>query len=80
MQGTYTKLKDGSWGVWINQAATDIQPGDVVFVLPKNGGVKHEIVRHVLWSGEDRTLCAIETGNRKRLMTVLRNGCSYGHI
>jgi len=53
---TYTKLKNGSWGLRVQGAAAK---GDKVTVTKKDGSTKVETISAVLWSGEGVTLCAI---------------------
>jgi hypothetical protein len=55
---TYTKLRDGSWGIRATEAVT---AGQSVTVTKKSGESKTELVRNVLWSGNGVWLCAIET-------------------
>src|SRR4029077_1690533 len=47
---TYTKLRDGSWGV---RSDVRVSAGDTVTVRKKDGASKQETVRAVLWSGPD---------------------------
>lgn len=59
---TYTKLKDGSWGV---RAQGKVTVGASVTVTKKDGSTKVETVKAVLWTGPDSktqqtiSLCAI---------------------
>lgn len=53
---TYTKLKDGSWGV---RAEGTVKAGAVLTVTKKDGSTKTETVKVALWSGNGITLCAI---------------------
>jgi hypothetical protein len=62
MDGTYTKLKDGSWGVRVQGAAS---AGAVVTVTKKDGSTKQETVSRVLWQGDGLSLCTIRTTERK---------------
>lgn len=63
---TYTKLKDGSWGLRIEGSAT---PGQTVSISTKGGAVKTEIVGAVLWTGKDNktkqtiSLCSKSEGS-----------------
>lgn len=63
---TYTKLKDGSWGV---RAAGKLTAGATITVTKKDGSNKSETIKTVLWSGTDQktgktiSLCAISAGN-----------------
>ena len=59
---TYTKLKDGSWGV---RAAGKLAAGATITVTKKDGSTKTETVKSVLWTGPDSktretiSLCSI---------------------
>ena len=66
---TYTKLKDGSWGLRVVRHSSEEAPGqgEVVAVSKKDGSKKDEAIGRVLWSGTDRDnssnvcfLCTIE--------------------
>lgn len=61
MTTTYTKLRDGSWGLRVQGQATD---GQQVVVAKKDGARKVETVGRVLWRGEGVTLCSIRSGSR----------------
>lgn len=62
MSNTYTKLKDGSWGIKVEGKAVD---GQNVAVTTKAGKDKNETIKRVLWTGKDYmtgrivSLCAI---------------------
>jgi len=56
MAATYTKLKNGEWGIRCEGAA---RKGDLITVTKKSGETKNETVTQVLWSGNGITLCAI---------------------
>jgi hypothetical protein len=53
---TYTKLKNGSWGI---RATSSVAPGQSVDVAKKDGTTKTETVRAVLWSGNGIWICSI---------------------
>ena len=55
---TYTKLRDGSWGIRI---AGVVAPtvGATVTVAKRSGETKREIVGRVVWQGADAVLCTI---------------------
>lgn len=55
MSATYTKLKDGTWGLRIVGAITA-----TVTVRKKSGEEKQERVGRVLWSGNGITLATIQ--------------------
>jgi hypothetical protein len=62
VSASYTKLKDGSWGVRASGKLTD---GATVVVSKRDGSTKPETIQKVLWSGKDQktgaivSLCAI---------------------
>jgi hypothetical protein len=53
---TYTKLKDGSWGV---RTTVTVVSGAIVQVKKKDGTARHERIARVLWKGNGVSLCAI---------------------
>ena len=53
---TYTKLKDGSWGVRVEGTA---KSGQSVTVTKKSGETKSETIGRVLWSGNGISLCSV---------------------
>jgi hypothetical protein len=53
---TYTKLRDGSWGV---RAPAGTKAGDPITVTKRDGTTKPERVERVLWEGDGIALCAI---------------------
>jgi hypothetical protein len=61
--GSYTKLRDGSWGIRVDGHA---RVGEMVEVTTKGGQRKREKVTKVLWTGQDKfsgktiSLCSIE--------------------
>lgn len=68
---TYTKLRNGSWGV---RAQGKVLAGAQLDVTTKAGAVKSETVSTVLWVGKDR-----QTGETISLCAVgVRNG--NGHV
>jgi hypothetical protein len=56
MMSTYTKLRDGSWGVRVPGSTT---PGSLVTVAKKDGTTKLETIGRVLWAGDGVALCTI---------------------
>lgn len=90
MAATYTKLKDGSWGIRV----TGDKPvkGDRITVTKKSGESKTETIRAILWSGDGVTLCAVEQTSAPRKsytersygsggsLRGRRTGCSCGSI
>jgi hypothetical protein len=57
MANTYTKLRDGSWGVRIHGSAS---AGQTVNVTKKSGEVKAETICRVIWTGNGVTLASIQ--------------------
>lgn len=61
---SYTKLKDGSWGLRIEGTATK---GQSVTIQTKSGERKTEVVGNVLWTGPDnrtkQTISLCEKGS-----------------
>lgn len=55
---TYTKLRDGSWGI---RSTRPLSPGDLIEVVKKSGERKIEQVRRVIWKGDGVWLASIET-------------------
>lgn len=53
---TYTKLRDGSWGI---RAPFPVTAGQAITVTKKSGESKTEKISRVLWSGDGITFCAI---------------------
>ena len=56
MKATYTKLRNGNWGIRVEGSA---RKGDTITVSKKSGETKTEEVSAVVWSGNGITLCAI---------------------
>lgn len=54
---TYTKLKDGSWGI----RGTNLVPGTSITVTKKSGETKQETVGNILWTGDGVSLATIAT-------------------
>lgn len=53
---TYTKLKDGSWGI---RSTVKLTKGGQVSVTKKDGSIKTETVKAILWTGDGITLASI---------------------
>lgn len=68
---TYTKLRDGSWGI---RATAAVSPGSLVTVTKKSGESKSETVDRIVWSGNGVWLCSI------RKTAAERTGCSCGSL
>lgn len=60
---TYTKLRDGSWGL---RATQPLQTGQSITVTKKSGETKAETVGRVLWTGNGVTLATIAQGGSSR--------------
>lgn len=61
MQATYSKLKDGTWGVRVEFSGKgSISAGDRVVVKKKSGEKKEEVIDRVLWKGNGIFLCSIK--------------------
>jgi hypothetical protein len=57
MSATYTKLKDGSWGIRVEGDRP--VPGEAVTVKTRFGNQRREQVETVLWSGGNIHLCTV---------------------
>ena len=53
---TYSKLRDGSWGV---RSDSELRPDTIVTVTKKSGGQKQERIGRVLWTDRRTWLAAI---------------------
>lgn len=60
VEGTYTKLRSGDWGIRVQGIP---QPGQQVLVRRKDGKAKWERVDRVLWKGDGIALCSIAMPN-----------------
>lgn len=86
MSASYTKLKDGSWGIRVPR---QVEAGEQVTVTTKAGKQKTEVVTSVLWTGSDNagntiSLCAIDqlTSDKPAKMglcAVCSDQVPYGH-
>lgn len=68
---TYTKLRDGSWGLRISGSA---QAGQTISVTKKSGDSKTETVGRILWTGNGITLATVANGHSHRSSSS-RSGC-----
>lgn len=66
---TYTKLKDGSWGI----KGKGLTTGQTVSVTKKSGECKTETVSHILWTGQDGTQLASIQQNTSSKSSYQRN-------
>ena len=70
MAATYTKLRDGSWGIRV--LGKKPKSGNSITVRKKSGATKRETVSRVMWSGKDRTtgrpvhLCCVAQQRQSR--------------
>lgn len=58
---SYTKLRDGTWGVTVFGA---VAGGSTVTVVTKAGASKVETIRSVIWTGGGKSICSIVHGSR----------------
>jgi len=74
---TYTKLRDGSWG--IKTTAATVRPGAQFVVRKQSGETKTETVGKVVWSGDGVTICSIASSSaqRKPTSSISRPGRRY---
>lgn len=80
---TYTKLKDGTWGVRVNGT---VAAGERITVSKRDGSSKTETVAKVLWTGiarDGQQACLVEIGRSERSSARRSNrgvwtGCSCG--
>lgn len=78
---TYTKLKDGSWGIRSTEAIRD---GQAVRVMKKDGTVKDETIEKIVWNGNGVWLAALRRAEqpartrRRRPDEPGRNGMMPG--
>lgn len=61
MATTYTKLRDGSWGI---RSTDKVRTGDAVTVRKQSGETKTETVDKILWTGDGVTLASIVRSNQ----------------
>jgi len=59
---TYTKLRDGSWGI---RAQEPLTAGQAVTVAKRDGTTQTETVDKIVWTGEDGTTLATIQPRRK---------------
>ena len=69
MSASYTRLRNGAWGLRV-QGETPIQ-GDQISVTKKDGSTKEETIYRIIWSGADSngeavSLCALSWGAKSR--------------
>lgn len=75
MPTTYTKLRDGSWGL---RSTQDAAPGLMLTVTKKDGTTKRETVAHKLWSdGKVYLYAIVKTSATDSYGNNIRSGASY---
>jgi len=74
---TYTKLKDGSWGIRVAGEKPAI--GAVLTIQKKDGSTRQETVSRVLWSEGGIVLCSIEAHRHRlgHMGQLMAEGSSY---
>jgi hypothetical protein len=72
MTATYTKLRDGSWGV---RVVGTVAPGAMVQVVKKSGESKTKIIGRVVWTGNGVTLATLACESTRS--TTHRRGRRY---
>lgn len=87
MLASYTKLRDGSWGIRVQGSA---KAGQVVVVRKKDNTSKDETIERVLWTGDGISLCSIgrsqqtrasnSRGGQQGSLRGRRTGCACGSI
>lgn len=73
MSATFTKLKNGSWGIRVNGTA---KVGQTVTVTKKSGGSSEVTISKVIWTGNGVSICSIEASEP---VSAARHG-SYATI
>ncbi len=68
--GTYTRLRDGSWGV---RANGPVKVGETVDVVRKDGRTNPEQVARVVWTDGAVSICSIVRGRDDGAATVRRS-------
>lgn len=77
MSSSYTKLRDGSWGVRVSSDVA-VTPGSQIYVTTKAGATKVETIVRVLWSGNGVSICTIIGQRAKPTATYARREGSPG--
>jgi hypothetical protein len=84
MSASFTKLRDGSWGLRI--VANSIVPGTTVQVRKKSGQTDTKTIGRVVWSGNGVFLCTIQPDTHsshrgtRGSIRGRRTGCACGSI
>jgi hypothetical protein len=74
---TYTKLRDGSWGLRVTGTTTP-KANEKVVVAKRDGTSKVEHVAAILWSGDGVHLCSISQCFSQRPLSPQRGGSGRG--
>lgn len=75
MSATYTKLKDGTWGI---RSTSKISDGQTVTVTKKSGESKRETVGKVIWTGNGVWLATVAGSSSPATSGSRRSGYSGG--
>lgn len=88
MANTYSKLRNGDWGVKVGGPAA---AGQVVSVTKQSGEVKQETIERVLWTDGRASLCSVRRSQAPARQTPIARqrggswtpcgypGCSPGY-
>lgn len=76
MNATYTKLRDGTWGVKV--PSIKAISGQKITVSKKSGDTKTEVIGRIIWEGDGVCICTISSGGAQRKSRSPRTGCSCG--
>jgi hypothetical protein len=68
---TYTKLRDGTWGLKVTEP---VSPGQVITVTTKSGESRKETVIRTIWTGPTHSVCTFAAHPRKATKSRLSNG------
>jgi len=63
MQATYTKLRNGFWGLRVTGFQVTPQNGDTVTATRRDGRQKRETIGRVLWCGDGIAICSKQAGD-----------------
>ena len=58
---TYTKLRNGQWGI---RVPGTVGAGQTITVTKRDGSTSTETVDRVLWSGDGVSLCSVSRGHQ----------------
>lgn len=84
---TYTKLRDGSWGIRIGDAEGQVRAGAEVLVRKMSGETRTETVERVVWSEARVSICSIARRQPSPARSqyggrgyAARTGCACGSL